>query len=38
MNDKSSVDNPLIIAVGREQLVIRRRYEVPSIANDSLSL
>ncbi|MEU5170046.1 YrhK family protein [Streptomyces mutomycini] len=27
---------PMVIHVGREELVIRRRYEVASIANDAL--
>lgn len=36
MNDKSRVDSPLTFTVGHEQLVIRRRYEVLSIANDFL--
>lgn len=30
------VDNPLTFTFGHEQLVIRRRYEVLSIANDFL--
>ncbi|MGD2084000.1 MAG: YrhK family protein [Chromatiales bacterium] len=29
-------DNPITITLGREQLVIRRRYEVMSIVNDFL--
>jgi hypothetical protein len=34
MSDKNSIDNPLTLTVGDEQLVIRRRYEVISIIND----
>lgn len=34
---KSAPDStPLVIHVGREELVIKRRYEVASIANDAL--
>ena len=36
MNVKSRDDSPLTFTVGHEQLVIRRRYEVLSIANDFL--
>lgn len=31
---KSRVDNPLTVHLGHEELVIRRRYETLSIAND----
>lgn len=31
-----SMDNPLTLRLGDEELVIRRRYEVLSIANDFL--
>jgi len=31
---KESIDSPLTIKLGREELVIRRRYEVLSIIND----
>ncbi len=34
MSNKSSIDNPLTLTVGDEQLVVRRRYEMISIAND----
>jgi hypothetical protein len=34
MSDKNSIDNPLTLTVGDEQLVIRRSYEVISIIND----
>jgi hypothetical protein len=34
MSDKSSIDNPLTLTVGDEQLVVRRRYEMISIVND----
>jgi hypothetical protein len=34
MSDKNSIDNPLTLTVGDEQLVIHRRYEVISIIND----
>jgi hypothetical protein len=34
MSDKNSIDNPLTLTVGDEQLVIRRLYEVISIIND----
>jgi hypothetical protein len=34
MSDKYSIDNPLTLTVGNEQLIIRRRYEVISIIND----
>jgi len=34
MSDKYSIDNPLILTIGHEQLVIRRRYEMISIIND----
>ncbi|MFC3282130.1 YrhK family protein [Litchfieldella rifensis] len=30
------VDNPLTLHVGREELIIRRRYETLSIINDFL--
>ncbi|MCF8096188.1 MAG: YrhK family protein [Desulfobacteraceae bacterium] len=33
---KESIDTPLTIKLGKEELVIRRRYEVLSIANDFL--
>ncbi len=33
---KESIDAPLTIKLGREELVIRRRYEVLSIINDFL--
>lgn len=36
MSDRYSFDNPLTLRIGPEQLVIRRRYEVMSIANDFL--
>lgn len=32
----SRVDNPLTLRLGRRELVIRRRYETLSIANDFL--
>lgn len=32
----SSMDNPLTLRLGDEELVIRRRYEALSIANDFL--
>jgi hypothetical protein len=34
MSDKNSIDNPLTLTVGDEQLVVRRRYEMISIVND----
>jgi len=34
MSDQHSIDNPLTLVIGHEQLVIRRRYEVLSIIND----
>jgi hypothetical protein len=34
MSDKNSIDNPVTLTVGNEQLVIRRSYEVISIIND----
>jgi hypothetical protein len=34
MSDKNSIDKPLTLTVGDEQLVIRRSYEVISIIND----
>jgi hypothetical protein len=34
MNDISQIDNPITIRLGPEELVIRRRYEFASIAND----
>ncbi|MBS3809140.1 MAG: YrhK family protein [Desulfobacterales bacterium] len=33
---RESIDTPLTIKIGREELVIRRRYEVLSIINDFL--
>ena len=33
---RSDIDNPLTIQLGHEELVIRRRYETLSIANDFL--
>lgn len=34
MSDQHSIDNPLTLVIGHDQLVIRRRYEVISIIND----
>ncbi|MCF8026364.1 MAG: YrhK family protein [Desulfobacteraceae bacterium] len=34
--ESESIDTPLTIKIGKEELVIRRRYEVLSIANDFL--
>lgn len=34
MSEIRQLDNPLTIKIGREELVIRRRYEMMSIAND----
>ncbi len=34
MSNKHDIDSPLTLTLGREQLVIRRRYEVVSILND----
>jgi hypothetical protein len=34
MSDKNSIDNPLVLTVGDEQLIICRSYEVISIIND----
>ncbi len=36
MDSNQDVDQPLTFTIGREQLVIRRRYEVLSIFNDFL--
>ena len=36
MTDASSLDDPLMITIGHDQLVIRRRYEIGSIFNDFL--
>lgn len=36
MNRTSQLDNPIIIKLGHDEIVIRRRYEVASIANDFL--
>lgn len=33
---ESSMDNPLTLRLGDEELIIRRRYEALSIANDFL--
>ncbi|MCW4153736.1 YrhK family protein [Halomonas sp. 18H] len=33
---RSDLDNPLTLRLGNEELVIRRRYETLSIANDFL--
>lgn len=35
-NFSESIDAPLTIKIGKEELVIRRRYEVLSIVNDFL--
>lgn len=34
MSDQHSLDNPITLTIGHEQLIIRRRYEVVSIIND----
>lgn len=34
--NQSEIDNPLTLTIGNEQVIIRRRYEVLSIANDFL--
>lgn len=34
MKAKNSLDNPITLTIGHEQLTIRRRYEVISIIND----
>lgn len=36
MNNDQQLDNPITLTIGHEQLIIRRRYEVLSIANDFL--
>ena len=36
MKQSANLDNPMIIRIGREELVIRRRYETLSIVNDFL--
>lgn len=36
MEDSSALDAPLTIKMGHEELLIRRRYETLSIANDFL--
>lgn len=36
MNEDSQLDNPITITIGHDEIVIRRRYEVASIANDFL--
>jgi hypothetical protein len=36
MTRKRQLDDPIIIEIGHEEVVIRRRYEVASIANDFL--
>lgn len=36
MDDTSQLDKPLTIVLGRDEIVIRRRYETASIANDFL--
>jgi len=35
-NRNSGTSNPLVLRIGREELVIRQRYEVISIVNDIL--
>ena len=34
MSDERNIDQPLTLTIGREQLIVRRRYEVLSILND----
>lgn len=36
MEQKTHIDDPFIITVGHDEIVIRRRYEFASIANDFL--
>lgn len=36
MSEKTPENNPLVLHLGREELLIRRRYEVASISNDIL--
>ena len=35
-DSNNNASNPLVLRIGREELVIRQRYEVISIANDIL--
>lgn len=36
MDQTRQLDNPITIKIGRDEIVIRRRYEFASIANDFL--
>jgi len=36
MNQDSQLDNPITVMIGHDEIIIRRRYEVASIANDFL--
>lgn len=36
MNDARGLDKPITLKLGHDEIVIRRRYEVASIANDFL--
>lgn len=36
MNHDSQIDNPITITIGHDEIIIRRRYEFASIANDFL--
>lgn len=36
MSKASPLDDPLMITIGHDQLVVRRRYEIGSIFNDFL--
>ncbi|HKK05480.1 MAG: YrhK family protein [Gammaproteobacteria bacterium] len=36
MDDTSQLDKPLTVVLGHDEIVIRRRYETASIANDFL--
>ena len=36
MDDTSQLDKPLTIVLGHDEILIRRRYETASIANDFL--
>jgi len=36
MDQPRQLDNPITIRIGRDQIIIRRRYEFASIANDFL--
>ena len=36
MTEGTQLDNPITLTIGHDEIIIRRRYEVASIANDFL--